>query len=182
MGPHTDDPAFKAASPLGKIPALVDGDYTLADSSAIVHYLEAKQSGKGLIPAECKARGKVMWYDEYADTVMFPAGTTVFFNRVVLPKMRKVPGDEAAANDAAANKVPLTLAYLESCVPAQGFLVGNELTLADISVTTQLVNLAHGGIAVDAARYPKLAAYYGRISARHSFANLIAAERQMLGL
>jgi len=35
-------PEFRAASPFGKMPALVDGDYSLADSSAIIHYLEAK--------------------------------------------------------------------------------------------------------------------------------------------
>jgi glutathione S-transferase len=35
-------PEFRAASPFAKMPALVDGDYHLADSSAIIHYLEAK--------------------------------------------------------------------------------------------------------------------------------------------
>jgi glutathione S-transferase len=55
VSPHTDDPAFKAASPLGKIPALADGDYNLADSSAIIHYLDAKYPAKPMIPAEAKA-------------------------------------------------------------------------------------------------------------------------------
>lgn len=38
---HDPDRDFQAASPLGKIPALRDGDFRLADSSAIVHYLTA---------------------------------------------------------------------------------------------------------------------------------------------
>ena len=43
VSPHSDDHEFRAASPFGKIPALVDGDYTLADSTAIVSYLEATE-------------------------------------------------------------------------------------------------------------------------------------------
>ncbi len=181
VGPQVDDAAFKAASPLGKIPALQDGDYTLADSSAIVHYLEAKYPANGLIPAEPKARGKVVWFDEYADTVMFPAGTIIFFNRVVLPKIRKANGDLAAADDSEKNKVPPLFAYLESCLGGD-YLVGNSLTLADLSVVNQLVNLHHGGVGIDSAKYPKLAAYYARLTSRPSVAGIIAGEKQFLGL
>ena len=41
VGLGSEDPEFREASPFGKMPALVDGDYCLADSSAIIHYLEA---------------------------------------------------------------------------------------------------------------------------------------------
>ncbi len=47
---HT--PEFCAASPFKKMPALADGDYLLSDSSAIIHYLEAKYPEPELIPAE----------------------------------------------------------------------------------------------------------------------------------
>lgn len=55
------DPEFCAASPFRKMPALVDGDYCLSDSTAIVHYLEAKYPEPELIPAEPRARGRVIW-------------------------------------------------------------------------------------------------------------------------
>jgi hypothetical protein len=41
IGIGSEDPEFRKASPFGKMPALVDGDFGLADSSAIIHYLEA---------------------------------------------------------------------------------------------------------------------------------------------
>ena len=47
---HT--PEFCAASPFKKMPALADGDYLLSDSSAIIHYLEAKCPEPELIPAD----------------------------------------------------------------------------------------------------------------------------------
>lgn len=180
VSPHSDDPDFMAASPLGKIPAFRDGDYTLADSSAIICYLEALYPDKPLLPLEAKARGRATWFEEYADTVMQPVGSGIFVNRVLLPKLRKIPGDYAKADELAANQVPPQLAYLESVVPEEGFLVGDQLTIGDIAVTCMLINLAHSGIPVDAGQYPKLAAYYTRMSTRPSVCDLIAAEQRML--
>ena len=45
-------PEYLEASPFRKMPALRDGDYTLADSSAIIHYIEAKHPEPALIPAD----------------------------------------------------------------------------------------------------------------------------------
>ena len=79
VGIGDPDPGFRAASPFGKMPALDDDGYTLADSSAICHYLEAKHSAPALIPAEAKARGRTIWYDEFADTILFACGAAMFF-------------------------------------------------------------------------------------------------------
>ncbi|MEI7950600.1 MAG: glutathione S-transferase family protein [Gammaproteobacteria bacterium] len=181
VSPHSDDHEFRAASPFGKIPALVDGDYTLADSTAIVSYLEAKYPATPLIPLAPKARGKAIWYEEYADTVMFPVGSAIFVNRVLLPKMRKVPGDFAKAAELEAQQIPLLFSYLESVLPAQGFLVGDSISIGDIAVTCMLINGDHSGIRIDAAKFPKLAAYYTQLSARPSVSGLIAAERKLIG-
>ena len=74
---------FLAISPFGKIPAFEDGDFQLCDSSAIVHYLDAQYPEHNLIPVEARARGRTVWFDEYADTIMFAAAAPIFFNRVV---------------------------------------------------------------------------------------------------
>lgn len=180
VSPHVDDPQFKAASPLGKIPAFQDGDYTLADSSAIVHYLDAKYPAKPVIPVDAKARGKAIWYEEYCDTVLFPTATVIFVNRVLLPKFRKVPGDTAKADAEVQKNLPTHFAYLESVVPAQGFMVGDSFSIADAAITCQLINLQHSDAPVDAAKYPKLAAYFKRMAARASVSELVAAEQKML--
>lgn len=181
VSPHGDDPQFRSASPLGKIPALQDGDYTLADSSAIIHYLDAKYPANPVVPLDAKARGKTIWFEEYADTVMFPAGTVIFVNRVLLPKFRKVPGDTAKADEVAATQVPPVLSYLESVVPEKGFLVGDGFTVADAAVCCQLINLEHSGISVDPGTHPKLAAYFARIAGRPSVSGIVKAERTLLG-
>lgn len=174
------DPAFRAASPFGKMPALDDDGYTLADSSAICHYLEAKHAEPPLIPAEARARGTVIWYDEFADTILFACGAAMFFNRVVAPRFLGREGDQAAADKAEHETLPPLLAYLEGVIPDSLFLVGDALTLADLAVASPFANLAHSGVTIDPARFPKVARYTASILSRPSFAPTIARETAFL--
>jgi len=174
------DPAFRAASPFGKVPGLMDGDYGLADSSAIIHYFDAIQPASPLIPGEARARGKVIWFDEFADTIFVAAAGALFFNRVVSPRFLGRPGDLAAADKAEAEALPPVLDYIESSLSADGFLVGGALTLADIAVASPFANLDYAGYVLDAARYPRCAAFIASMFARPGFAGLLANERRLL--
>lgn len=178
--PGGEDPAFRAMSPFGKIPAFSDGDYTLCDSSAIVQYIEARHPAPALIPAEPKARGRTIWFDEFADTILIQPMGKIFFNRIVA-KLLGRPSDLSVAAEAQATELPPILAWLETQIPDSGYLVGDAFTLADIAVCTILVNLGHAGAAPDASAYPKLVAYRDSIFARPSFASIIATERGILG-
>ena len=175
-----EDPGFRAASPFAKMPALDDDGYGLADSSAICHYLEAKQPDPALIPADPRERGRVVWYDEFADTILFDCGRKMFFNRVVAPRFLKREGDLAAADKAEREELPPILDYLETMVPKDGYLVGDALTLADIAVASPFANFAHCGVALDPARHPKVIAYTNRILSRPSFAPTIERETALL--
>lgn len=180
VGLGSKDPEFLAASPFRKIPALRDGDYVLSDSSAIIHYLEALRPEPALIPTDPQQRGRTIWFDEFADTILFATGVKMFFNRVVAPRFLGRAGDLAAADAAQATELPPLLAYLEGQVPPSGFLVGDRLTLADIAVASVFANLGHCEAPIDAATYPKLAAHVAEIHARPSFAELLRRERKML--
>jgi glutathione S-transferase len=176
---QTDE--FLAASPFKKMPALQDGDYHLADSSAICHYLDARFPDRQLIPSEPQARGKVVWFDEFADTILFGCGQKVFFNRIVAPRFLKRPGDENAAEAALRDELPPILQYLEQVVPSDGgYLVGATLTLADISVSSPFANFVHLGVEVDPERYPRTRAYVDRILGRASFSHWIQRETAFL--
>jgi len=181
VAPGQQSDAFLAASPFRKMPALADGDFTLCDSSAIVHYLEAKYPEPALIPGEAQARGRTIWFDEYADTVLFECGRKIFFNRIVAPRFLKRPGDQEAADRAEREELPPLLAYLERVVPdGDGYLVGDGLTLADISVASPFANFRHLELSLDPERYPRTIAYVERILARPSFAAWIDRETAFL--
>lgn len=173
-------PEFRAASPFGKMPALVDGDYRLADSSAIIHYLEAKFPEPELIPAEPEARGRVIWFDEFADTLLFACGAKIFFNKIVAPRFLGREGDLSVAEAAERDELPPLLDYLESAIPDSGYMVGDRLTLADISVAGPFANFGHCNVAIDSGKYPSVTAYTARILSRPSFAKYVARETAYL--
>ena len=58
--PGSPDPAFVAASPFGKIPAIEDDGFTLADSTAIALYLDARYPQVPLVPEDPQMRGRAM--------------------------------------------------------------------------------------------------------------------------
>nr|WP_326525285.1 glutathione S-transferase family protein [Sphingomonas sp.] len=173
-------PDFDAASPFRKMPAFSDDDFTLCDSSAIVAYLEAKHPDPNLIPAEPRARGRTIWFDEFADTIVMAAGGKIFFNRFVAPRVLKLGGDEEIAAAAERDELPPLLEYIERVIPASGFLVEDRLTLADIAVASPFVNFRHVGVAIDGVRFPKTLAYVEAILARPSFAAMVAAEERFV--
>jgi glutathione S-transferase len=163
------------------MPALRDGDFTLADSSAIVHYLEAKYPEPALIPSEPEQRGKTIWYEEFADTILVACGAKIFFNRIVAPRFMGRPCNEEEVQQAELNDLPPILEYLEKTVPAEGgYLVGDRLTLADIAVAGPFANFRHTQTRVCPDRYPRTVAYVDRILARPSLATWIERETVML--
>ena len=174
------DPEFLEASPFGKMPGFRDGDFAISDSSAIVAYLEAVKPEPNLIPAEARARARTIWFDEFADTILFACGGKMFFNRLVAPRFLGQPGDEEAAAKAECEELPPLLDYLERVIPESGFLVEDRLTLADISVASPFANFQHIHVAIDAGRYPKITEYVGRMLARPSFKHWVDRETAFL--
>jgi glutathione S-transferase len=180
-GVNDPNPEFRAASPFGKMPALEDGDYRLCDSSAICHYLDAKYPENPLIPSDPRARGRAIWFDEFADTILFGCGGKVFLNRIVAPRFLGRPGDEAVAEAALRDELPPILDYLEGVVPGDGgYLVGDSLTLADIAVASPFANLLHLGVLVDPETHPRTRRYVDRILERPSFRPHVEREAAFL--
>jgi glutathione S-transferase len=173
-------PDFEAASPFRKMPGFKDGDFLISDSTAIVTYIEAQYPNPSLIPADPRARARAVWFDELADTLMMAAGGAIFGNRFVRPRFLKMDADHDAADHAERELLPPILAYLETVIPASGFLVEDRITLADIAVASPFATLGCIGVRVDAAAYPRTAAWVDAMHARPSFAAIIAKDQAMV--
>lgn len=181
LGLGSTDPGFLEASPFRKIPGFRDGDFAISDSSAIIHYLEAKYPEPALIPAEPEARARTIWFDEFADTMLVACGGKMFFNRLVAPRFLGRAGDLEAADKAEREELPVLIDYLEKIVPDDdGYLVGDGLTLADIAVASPFATLGHIDFEVDGKSHPRTRAYVDRILARPCFASWIERERDFL--
>lgn len=169
--PQDASPEFRATSPLGKIPGFADGDYRLADSSAICHYLERKYPTPALFPASAEDVGRMMWFEEFTDTTLIPAAGKVFFQLRVRPRIFNEQPDMAIVEQALAKELPPLFDYLEQQTSAP-FLVGGKLSLADIAIHCPFVNLKLAGHPLDAARWPKLGKYTAGLLSRPAFARV----------
>jgi len=167
VNPMQPSDEFRAVSPYCKIPAIDDGGFKLADSSAIAHYLEAKYPSPALLPAEPQARAKAIWFDEVADTVVMAAGGAMVFNRFVKPRFLGQDCDEAAAQ-AAEEAVTGRLGYLEGALSGGGWLDG-EFSLGDIAIASVFRTFEYTGWSLDSGAHPNLAAWFARVRARPSW-------------
>jgi glutathione S-transferase len=162
-------PEFRACSALGKIPGFSDGAFQLADSTAICHYLERRYPMPALFPSTAEDYGRMVWFEEFADTLLIPAAGKVFFNLVVKPRFLDQPADQAVVDKALADELPPLFDYLEGQI-AGPFLVGSTLSLADITVAQPFVNLTMAERPLDTGRWPKLGRYVAALAARPGFA------------
>ena len=162
--PMQPDEDFLAASPYRKIPGFSDGEFKLADSTAIVVYLDAKYPEPALFPAEAEARGKAMWFDQVADTVLMAAAGPLMFNRFLKAKILGEEPDHAAATESEEAMVE-RLGYIESVLGNDGWLDG-EFSQGDISIASCLKAYSYADWTLDAASFPKIAAWYDRVQAR----------------
>jgi glutathione S-transferase len=172
---------FERMSPLRRIPVLVDGEATLCDSSVICAYLDEAYPARPLLPVDVKDRARARWFEEYADTRLgdlFIWG--LFYPKIVAPIIWGRPGEAARIDETLNQGLPRELAYLERELPAQGFLFGNEIGLADIAVATFFRNGAYAGFEVEEGRWPVTAAFVERALAEPCFAAFLPFEQAQL--
>jgi glutathione S-transferase len=103
----------------------------------------------------------------------------VFGNRVVRPLLG-MEADLAAADAALAEEMPKIYAYLENVIDGDT-LVGDALTLADISVASVLVNMDLCDGRPETSAYPNLCAWSAAMHARPSFVHWRAVCDKILG-
>jgi glutathione S-transferase len=178
---------FKEISPARRIPVLRDTDVgkegplgTIPDSSAICAYVEQKFPEPAFYPDDPYERGRAVWLEEYCDSELAgPLGLGIFrpiqFNRF----MGKEP-DVKAAKEAYAKQLPRPLDYLESEIGDSEFLVGDALSIADLSLACQLTQLELVAGPLDAARWPGVAGLVERLKQRESFQPCLAICRKIV--
>ena len=170
--PFFGDERFSRLSPLRRVPVLIDDAVTLSDSSVICQYLEDRHPRPAVYPADVADRARARWLEEYADSRMGEVFIWRLFNEVAIkPFVWGGATDTARVQRTLAEDVPEVLAYLESQVPADGFLFG-ALSIADISLASFFRNATFARFRVDAARWPNTAAFVDRVLATEPFRRL----------
>jgi glutathione S-transferase len=174
--PFYGNDEFRRLSPLCRIPVLVEGDFTISDSSVICAYLDERYPGRSLFPADARDRARARWFEEFADSRLGDAFIWgLFYQKVVHPLVWGEPGDQRRIDKSLNEDIPAALDYLEGELPAAGFLFG-EIGVADISIASFFRNGAYAGFTVDTARWPRTAGFVERTLAHPCIAQLLPFE------
>jgi glutathione S-transferase len=174
--PFYGNDEFRRLSPLCRIPVLVDGEFAISDSSVICAYLDDAFPDRPLFPRNPQDRARARWFEEFADTRLGDLFIwALFYQKIVHPLVWGEPGDQQRIDQALDEGIPAALDYLEGELPAEGFLFG-EIGAADIAIASFFRNGAYAGFTVDAARWPRTAAFVERTLADPSIAALLPFE------
>jgi glutathione S-transferase len=178
--PGTRTREYLAISPLGKIPAFEDGDLVTRDSTVIIEYLEEQYPEIPVRPTNVADRARSRWLEEYAASMLFtPLAANIFMERLTRPFQTKVLGDEGVVEDSIKNLVPPVFDYVESQLPAEGFIFG-EMGVADIAVATTIINATYTDFKVDAARWPRVSAHFNLVKSHPVVADVMQAEAPLI--
>ena len=149
---------LKEIHPLGKSPILTDGELKLAESGAIVQYLVQKYGNGRLQPKANSDDYYRCWeWAHYAEgSIMAAMLLSLFVNQIAPSESR----DAVKAHYVDA-QVPLHLGYVEQALAGKQWLVGDEITAADIMMSFPLQMAMSNPQAQQV--YPNIAAYVARI-------------------
>jgi glutathione S-transferase len=164
-------------SPTGLIPVMEDEGFRLSDSTAICAYLERKQPEPHAFPTDAEGLGRAMWFDAYAGGTLFrDLVRPLFYQKIARPNFLGEATDEAEIERLRRDVEPKLFGYLETQA-GDGFLAGEALSIADLAVASNLLNHSYIGFGVDAQRWPRLAAWFGKMLRQPVIAEGLAAER-----
>lgn len=191
--PGAMDPGFLAKSPLSKVPVWEEPDFVLPDSSAICAYLERIAPAPPVYPSEPRAFAAALFWEEYGDTRIVDAIEPIFHQRIVRPNVLRQACDEAIVRRLADEVVPSVLEQIEGIYLAPGPLhagYGERFSstqrsdsppdVGALSIWSSLLNLEHARIPLDAALFPKTAAFVAALNSHPVLAPLVQAERALL--
>ena len=130
LGGPDHSAAFLAASPMGKVPAIIDGDVHMSESAAICLYVADRYCMGSLAPALDDARrGKYLYWTLYTPAVVEPAMSEKF-NKVESNRRRSGWGD-----------FDLMIETWDDALEDREWILGEQFTAADVMLGSSAIFL-----------------------------------------
>jgi glutathione S-transferase len=160
-------PAYLALNPNGRVPVLVDGDFVLSESAAIIRYLA---DGTALVPRERRAAADMDRWIAWQLAHLGPAMSKVAFERIVKKLTARGEPDLARIAEGTAEFATLT-AILDAALAGREFVAG-ALSLADFALAAHYSLAAPCGL--DTRPYARVDSWRARVCARDSMKRALA--------
>jgi glutathione S-transferase len=153
-------PDYLAINPNAKVPTLVDRDFKLWESAAIMQYLAGKAADNTLFPRSPRARADITRWQCWEGLYFNAALGTLAFETVAKPKYNVGPPDTELVEQACAT-LSRFAPVLDSHMDGRKYLVDDQLTLADYSMAAfePYVNL----VPFDFTPYRHIHTYFDRM-------------------
>lgn len=161
-------PEFLKINPTGKLPVLVDGDFVLSESAAIVLYLAEKY--RKFLPADAQGRAEVNKWLLFTVTELEQPLWRMTRHSALYPEAKRSPADIALAGE----DFRFMADVAEKHMAGRSYVVGDSPTVADF-VLAYTLDWANEWKVLD--RCPQLVAYMQRMYERPQAPKRIAEIR-----
>ena len=159
--------AFKAMNPNSLVPVLVDGDFVLWESNAIVRYLAAAHGEGGLWPTDPRQRALSDRWMDWAAFSLYPAYAAAFMGLIRTKPEKRDP----AAIAASIEKTHPLIAILDRELSGKSFLAGDRPTIGDIGLVPSIFRWFNMPVERPAA--PNLEAWLQRLVSRPGYGHAL---------
>ncbi|MGI9437074.1 MAG: glutathione S-transferase family protein [Geminicoccaceae bacterium] len=155
------EPDFLAINPNAALPALVDGDFVLWESNAILQYAADKAGARSAYPADPMTRADISRWHLWEASQWFPACYVYLVENVVKPILNDQPDAKVLADHGPT--FHHLAGILEARLNGRSWLCGSEVTIADIAVAAPMHLHSYQKLPLEP--YPQLTRWMARIEA-----------------
>jgi glutathione S-transferase len=159
-GEHKN-PEYLALNPNGAVPTLVDGDFVLTESRAIMQYLASKKPESGLLPRDEQARAEITRWQFWDASHFSPQLGTLAFEKMIKPMFGMGEPDQHKIEEAITSFRRFG-AVLNERLEGKQYVVGNALTIADLTIACSLMYAKQTDVPLGDFR--NIEAWFSRIS------------------
>lgn len=159
---------FMAINPHAKIPVLVEDDFLLPESDAILFYIAERYPEPRLLGTSPRERARALRWCNFASTTLYPAYYDVYLHTQAAAPERRLP----AIAEAGQKRFDRALAVLDKVLADRQFLA-DDFSIADIACAAVL-RAARERVPYSADAHPITEAWYARITSRPSWKTAIS--------
>lgn len=170
-------PEFLAINPHGKVPVLVEDDFILPESDAILFYVAERfaqgiddaRPGPRLLATGARERARTLQWCDFASTTLYPAYHDVYLHTQAAPPEKRL----AVVAEGGQKRFDRAMAVLDRVLADRPFLV-DTFSIADIA-TAAVMRAARERVAYAADAHPAIEAWYARIIGRPAWKTALEA-------
>ncbi len=157
-------PEVLAKHPLGKVPWIDDGDFTLYDSTVINEYLNEKEAQFPLLPTDLQQRAQARALENYGDEGVL----SKFLPLIWMPWWSaQEQRDQVSMQQGRDGLIKQVFPFLEATLAGKQYLC-DQFSLADVPMMSLAMVLQVDGM--DTSAFAEVHAYFARLRGRPSYA------------